>query len=63
MTRDEKVVDVEVTNHGSVFSFSLLTPAAEEWWAENVGDVPPVAEHRYAWDIAQGMLNDGLEVR
>lgn len=54
--------DVTVTNHGSVFTFDLETEAARHWWAENVGNVPPVAEHRYAWGIAEGMQTDGLEV-
>ena len=64
-----KTVDVIVENHGTVFLFHLYTPDAREWVELNVdpnamffGDSLTV-EHRYAYDLAMGMLNDGLTVR
>jgi hypothetical protein len=62
-------MDVQVTREGSLFLFDPRTPAAESWIDENVdpdttrwaGAV--VVEHRYAYDLAQGMIDAGLEVR
>lgn len=66
----EQSPDVTVENHGSLFVFTILTDAANEWVSENVqtephqwlGDHTLAVEHRYAHDIAQGMLDAGLEV-
>lgn len=64
-----KKIDVAVSNHGTVFLFALLTDRAREWVDENVqaegwqffgGSL--AVEPRMARDLAQGMLNDGLEV-
>ncbi len=60
--------DVEVQNEGSIFLFHLLTPEAEEWVDEHVpepmtffGDAL-VVEHRFALDLAEGMMSGDLEV-
>lgn len=61
--------DVTITNHGSIFLFDLLTPAAKDWVADNVPDDATylgwslVVEHRYASDLAAGMMADGLTVK
>lgn len=61
--------DVQVENHGTIFTFALLTEAAREWVAENVGDESAqffggalAVEHRFAADLAEGMIVDGLAV-
>ena len=62
------MADVEVRNEGTIFLFRPLTEAAREWLAENVDEEAMyygeflVVEHRYADDLAQGMIDDGLEV-
>lgn len=60
--------DVTVTNEGSIFIFHLHTDNAVDWIEKNVAD--PVwfhgnlaVERRYARDLADGMLNDGLSVQ
>lgn len=58
--------DFEVRNEGTIFLFTPLTQAAKDWIAENIPDDATyfgpalVVEHRYAADIAQGMLAAGL---
>jgi len=59
--------DVLIANEGTVFVFGLITPAAEQWVAENVVSEPwqrfghsIVVEHRFAWGLAQGMRDVGL---
>ena len=54
--------DVYVENHGSLFLFHMETKEAKEWVRENVGEIelPLAVEHRYAYDLAQGMLDAGL---
>ena len=60
--------DVRVTNCGTLFTFDLLTEAATSWSKEHVPDAPPppaatlYVEHRYARDLAAGMLADGLRL-
>jgi hypothetical protein len=60
--------DVRVENHGSLFVFQPLTPAAQTWIEENVSEESTwwagglVVEPRYARDLAAGMLADGLRV-
>jgi hypothetical protein len=51
----------------SVFTFNLLTARAKKWIEENVQTEPHqwfgttlVVEHRYAWGLAEGMLDEGL---
>jgi len=63
-------VDVAVGGGGSIFTFTPLTPMAEEWIAENVQaeswqwlGAGLCVEHRYAGDLAEGMQAAGLVVR
>ena len=45
-----------------------LTPAAEEWLAENIGEESTwwgnslAVEHRYIEDLLEGMAGDGLTI-
>jgi hypothetical protein len=60
------LTDIEVENHGSIFLFRPLTNAGSEWLNENTdgqwfGNALAV-EHRYAFDLAQGAIDDGLKV-
>lgn len=65
---EQKTVDVRVDNHGSIFLFEPLTPAATNWISENVDEQAQwfagalAVEHRYAQDLASGMMADGLVV-
>jgi hypothetical protein len=59
--------DVLVRNEGTVFLFNPLTARAKEWIEENVQietyqwfGSTLVVEHRYAWGLAEGMLDEGL---
>lgn len=62
--------DVLVENHGTIFMFTPMTPAARAWVEEHVqleswqwlGGSFSV-EHRFAQNLAQGMMADGLEVQ
>lgn len=60
--------DVEVSNHGSVFLFALLTEAARDWVRENVSEEHMMfgsslaVEPRFALDLANGMKESGLKV-
>ena len=63
------IADIGVNNHGTIVLFTGLTEAGQQWLDKNIdpdamtscGSV--ACEHRYASDIAQGAINDGLEVR
>jgi hypothetical protein len=65
----ERVADVTVENHGSLLLFRLNTDEAREWVDEYVADDAQyfggalVVEPRYASNLANGMADDGLEVR
>ncbi len=61
--------DVIVHNGGSIFQFEPLTEAAKDWIEENVQaeswqfmGSSLCVEHRYAGDLAAGMIADGLVV-
>lgn len=60
--------DVTIDNHGSLFLFRLNTEAAKEFVEEYVaGDAQFFGgalsvEHRYAYDLAEGMVENGLTV-
>ena len=62
-------VDAEVENHGTIFLVRPLTEAARDWLAENVSNESQwfgaalVVEHRYAADLVDGMIGDGLNVQ
>jgi hypothetical protein len=61
-------MDVQFTDHGTIWLAKPLTPAGEAWIEEHIpveahwccGAV--VIEPRYVGDIAQGMADDGLQV-
>ena len=61
--------DVLVENHFSLILFRLLTPAANQWVDENVMDDAQffggalVVEPRYAHDLIDGLVADGLVVQ
>jgi hypothetical protein len=60
--------DVRVENHSSVFLFVPLSEAADDWIRNNLQDDAQfwgnalVVEHRYARDLAAGMIEHGLVV-
>jgi len=60
------MADCRVENHGTLFLFQPLTPAASDWIEEHVQEdaqffgTALVVEHRYACDLAEGMREDGL---
>ena len=64
------MIDTTVTNHGTLFTFELHTDAAREWVRGNIeiadymwrGADTFACEHRYAGDLAAGMVDAGLEV-
>lgn len=62
------MADVTISNHGSIFLFQPVTPAAKEWFENNVQDDAQyfgsalAVDVRYAADLAEGMAGDGLEV-
>jgi hypothetical protein len=63
--------DVLVTGGGTLFVFHALSDSAKDWITENVSregfnpQFPNVlyVEHRYARDLAAGMIDFGLVVR
>ncbi len=63
------LADVTIQNEGSLFLFQPCTEAARGWIEENVvgetqwfGSALAV-ESRFAYDLAVGMIGDGLTVR
>ena len=58
--------DVLVHDEGTVVLFCPLSPEAKEWIDEHVQSGAMwfgnalVVEHRFAWDLAQGMKDAGL---
>jgi len=65
-----KAPDVLIHNEGTVFLFNPLTPAAQEWFAENVTSEPwqwfgttLVVEHRYSSGLVEGLTDAGLVLR
>lgn len=61
--------DVSIENCGTLFLFRAETERGKEWinlhipsdatyWAGQL-----VVEHRYAYDLAEGMANDGLALQ
>jgi hypothetical protein len=62
------MTDVTIENHGSLFLFRLHTRAAKMFVEENV--IPSTqffggalaVEPRYVYDLAEGMVGDGLTV-
>jgi hypothetical protein len=62
------MADLSIQNEGSIFLLRGLTEAGKAWIAEHIPDDAPtfgaavVIEHHFIGDIAQGAVNDGLEV-
>jgi len=61
-------VDLVVANHGSIIQLIPVSEAGQEWIDEYV-DVPDwcsnrcvAVEPRFAGDIIEGAMNDGLEI-
>ena len=62
-----KHTDVRIADHGSIVLFYTLSDASRAWWRDNVADgetlgAARVVEHRYAMDILQGLIRDGLSI-
>jgi hypothetical protein len=62
--------DFHLINHGSIMTFAPLTPAAQEWWDENVPTEPwqwmggaCAVEPRYAEPIVEGILEEGMTIQ
>lgn len=61
--------DFHVINHGSIFTFAPLTPAAQDWWDDNVDPENPTlggayaVESRYASAIAEALFEEGLTIQ
>jgi len=62
-------VDIELDKAGVLVLFTPLTEAGRNWIENNVSDDNQqwyagslVCELRYAFNLAQGMLDDGLEL-
>lgn len=59
-------MDIQITYHGSLVGFKPLTDAGEKWLTDNLPDDVQClgntrfAEPRYAGDIADGIVGDGL---
>jgi len=66
-----RATDVQITNHGTMFFFWPKNDKARQWVDENIpleswqwhGDEAFAVDGRYALDLAQGMIDAGLEVR
>jgi hypothetical protein len=61
--------DVLIRNEGTVWVFNPLTPAAQEWFDDNVESEPwqwlgtsLVVDHGMAAGLVQGILDAGLQV-
>jgi hypothetical protein len=60
-------LDVEVANHGSIWTFTPLTLGAKQWIDDNVEDPmwfgdSLVVEHRFVQELIEGLQLDGIEV-
>lgn len=58
-------VDVSVENHGTIFLFVPHSQAAKEWIESHISEpsyfgMGLVVETRYATELAEGMIGDGL---
>ena len=61
--------DFLVENHGSIYLFRPISPAAFSWIAEHLPEDrltfgnAVVIEHRYITEVVHGAIADGLAVR
>jgi len=62
-------MDFEIQNEGSIFLLRPLTPEAQNWIDENISDDAQwfgsavAVEHRYIFDIIDGIQDAGLTIR
>lgn len=62
-------VDFSVSDQGTIVLLTPLTDAAHDWVKEHIAEDAQtwsrsiVIEHRFAYDILNGILNDGLTVK
>ena len=61
--------DVRFVNHGSLVGIEAMSDEAKAWIDENVAAEPymwmgstMMCESRYAYDIAVGMLDAGMQI-
>lgn len=60
--------DVSVESHGNIFLFRPNTDRGRNWLTENVSDDAQwfgpalMVEHRYARELASGLIGEGLKV-
>lgn len=57
------MVDVLITDYGSLCKFHLKSNQALDWWNYHVANNNYTAERRYANDIYCGMVNNGLSIK
>lgn len=59
-------LDVRIENHGSILLFRPLTRSASDWLRNNTDGQwfgnALVVEHRYAGDLAEGMIQEGFRL-
>lgn len=59
---------IAVSNHGTIVLFRPVNEVGRRWIEDNVGDDSQwfgdalAVEHRFAFDLIDGMTGDGLEV-
>lgn len=62
------MADIRFENHGSIWLMTAQTDAGRDWVSENIPEDAQtwgssiVVEPRYVEAIAEGAVNDGLEV-
>ena len=63
-----KRTDFGVSDHGSIFLLEPRTRAARNWIDEHIADNAQfwgecvAVEHRYIWDLVEGIVADGYSV-
>lgn len=63
----DRYPDIEVQNEGSIFLFHPVTDRGANWIGQNISNPTffgnaLVVEHRYAEELAAGMLLSGLRL-
>jgi hypothetical protein len=62
------MIDLIVSNHGSIFLLTPVSDSGRQWVSEHIPDDAQrlgdniAVEHRYIADIIEGAQADGLEV-
>jgi hypothetical protein len=68
-TKHADIIDVEISNHGSVFLFTPLTELANEWLQEHIAEGSLyhgrslAVDHRYARDLEGALIEAGLNIK